>query len=236
MKESLLALYELQQVDSALDAIKRQYATMDRGQAERAHYDTAKAAHDETLAALHVAEANLKDTRLEREGVDAKHKEVETKLYSGSVRNPKDLQFMQEEVEMLGRNRERLDEKLSTLTADLEACRAREKIAKKTHSDAIKAYNVKASAAQEQSTTFKAQAETLLAQRKAQVQTIVPDLLQRYEALRPAKNGVAIAALEDGNACGGCKMGLPRDTVQRVREGKSIVHCENCGRMLVDRK
>lgn len=236
MKEKLLALYELQQVDSALDALKRQYAAMDRGQEERTRYDAAKAAHEETLAALKAAETDHNDTKLELEGVVTKHKEVETKLYSGSVRNPKDLQFMQEEVEMLGRNRERLEEKLATLAADVEACRAREKSAKKILSEAIKAYNVKASAAQEQSATFKAQAEALTAQRKTQETDITPDLIKRYNTLRASKQGIAIVILQDGNACGGCKMGLSRDTVQRVREGKVVVICENCERMVADKK
>ena len=236
MKEKLLALYDLQQIDSALDAIKRQYATMDRGQVERAHYDAVKAAHDETLAALQAADTEHKTTKLEQDGVIAKHKEVETKLYSGKVSNPKDLQFMQEEVEMLARNRERLDEKLATLLADVEASREREKAAKKIHSEAIKAYNVKASVAQSQSATFKAQAETLTTQRSEQAKEIAPDLLKRYDAVRKVKQGIAIVALQDGNACGGCKMGLSRDTMQRVREGKVIVVCENCERMLADKK
>ena len=236
MKEKLLALYDLQQIDTALDAIKRQYAAQDRGQEERAHYDTAKAAHDEALAALQAAETNHKDTQLEHDGVITKHKEVETKLYSGKVSNPKDLQFMQEEVEMLARNRERLDEKLTSLLADVEACRAREKAAKKTLSEAIKAYNVKASASQAQSATFKGQAETLTEQRNTQAKEIAPDLLKRYEKLRTAKNGIGIVSLQDGNACGGCKMGLSRDTMLRVREGKVIVICENCERMLADKR
>lgn len=236
MKEKLLALYDLQQIDSALDAIKRQYTAQDRGQEERAHYDGAKAAHEETLAALQAADTEHKTTKLEQEGVIAKHKEVETKLYSGKVSNPKDLQFMQEEVEMLARNRERLDEKLTALLADVEACRDREKTAKKTLSEAIKAYNVKASASQTQSATFKAQAETLTTQRSAQAKEITPDLLKRYDALRKVKQGIAIVSLQDGNACGGCKMGLSRDTMQRVREGKVIVICENCERMLADKR
>ena len=112
MKEKLLALYELQQLDSALDAIKRQYAALDRGQAEKAEYDTLKAAHNEALAALHAIEAEVNDATLERQGAETKRKQTETKLYSGSVSNPKELQAMTDEVDSLTRRRERLDEKL----------------------------------------------------------------------------------------------------------------------------
>ena len=236
MKEKLLALYELQQLDSALDAIKRRYAALDRGQEEKAHYTVVNAAYEETAAALKAAETDLTDTTLEHKGVETKRKTTETKLYSGSVSNPKELQAMTDEVEMLVRRRERLDEKLVTLLADLEACRLREAEAKKTKNVAARAYNVKATAANELKNTLSDQAEVLVAQRNAAAKEIDKDLLQRYEALRTAKNGLAIVALQDGNACGGCKMGLSRDIVTRVRLEGAIVMCENCGRMLCDKR
>lgn len=236
MKEKLLLLYELQQLDSALDAIKRQYAALDRGQAEKAHYDAVKAAYDETTAALKAVEAALHDTTLEQKSVETKRKTVETKLYSGSVSNPKELQAMTDEVEMLLRRRERLDEKIATLLGDLESCRGRETQAKTTKNVAARAYNAKATVANEQKAVFTKQVEALIAQRNTSAADILPDLLKRYDALRAVKQGLAIVVLEDGNACGGCKMGLSRDMVARVRLEGAIVMCENCGRMLCDKK
>ena len=236
MKEKLLLLYELQQLDSALDAIKRQYAALDRGQTEKAHYDAVKAAFEEAAAALKAVETDLNDTTLEQKGVETKRKTVETKLYSGSVSNPKELQAMTDEVEMLARRRERLDEKIATLLGDLEACRSREAEAKAAKNAAARAYNVKATAANEQKSVFTNQAEALIAQRSASAVGIPPDLLKRYDALRAAKHGLAIVVLEDGNACGGCKMGLSRDMVARVRLEGAVVMCENCGRMLCDKR
>ena len=236
MKEKLLLLYELQQLDSALDAIKRQYAGMDRGQAEKAQYDEVKTAFDESAAALKAVETDLTDTTLEQKGVETKRKTVETKLYSGSVSNPKELQTMTDEVEMLLRRRERLDEKIATLLGDLEACRNREAQAKTTKNLAARAYNAKATVANEQKAIFTNQAEALIAQRNAASVNIPPDLLKRYDTLRGLKQGLAIVVLEDGNACGGCKMGLSRDMVARVRLEGAIVMCENCGRILCDKR
>src|SRR5690348_3402483 len=110
MKEKLAALYTLQQLDSTLDALKKQYAALDAGRAEEAVYREAKAARDEAEAGLHTTTTALRDAELEQKTVEAKRAEYETKLYSGSVRVPKELQAMQEEVEMLGRQRGKLDE------------------------------------------------------------------------------------------------------------------------------
>lgn len=235
MKEILWTLYELQQLDSALDAIKRQFAVMDRGQAEKAHYDEVKARHAVAQASLHASDGTLTDNKLELQGVEEKRKQAEKKLYGGSVTNPKELQAMSDEVDMLVKRRERLQETQTGLLHTLEAARRQEAEIKRELKLAIAAFNAKATAAQEQTALLKSQAETLLAQRNAAAKLIAPNWLERYETFRTKQHGIAIVALEDSNACGGCKMGVSRDIVFRVRAGENTV-CENCGRMLCEKQ
>src|SRR5580698_229066 len=121
MKEQLATLYALQQQDSLLTALKRQYSLLDTGKAEKAEYDLADAANKEALEGLHTVSADLKDTELEQQQIEAKRKEYDTKLYSGKVTNPKELQAMQDEVEMLVRQRTKLDDKIIVLMDLLEA-------------------------------------------------------------------------------------------------------------------
>jgi predicted nucleic acid-binding Zn-ribbon protein len=83
---------------------------------------------------------------------------------------------------------------------------------------------------------MRAQALELSKQRAAAAVTVPPDLLKRYDRLRPTKNGVAIVAIVDGNMCGGCNMGLPSSVVTRVREGSAVVLCDNCERLLCDKR
>ena len=63
---------------------------------------------------------------------------------------------------------------------------------------------------------------------------ISPPLMEMYVRLRAANQGVGIAQVIDGNTCGGCRMGLPSQVVSRVRMGKDIETCPNCGRMLCE--
>jgi predicted nucleic acid-binding Zn-ribbon protein len=234
MKEKLAALYMLQQLDSALDALKKQYAVLDPGRAEEAHYREAKAARDEAEAGLHTTTAALRDAELEQKTVEAKRAEYETKLYSGSIRVPKELQAMQEEVEMLGRQRGKLDEKILALMDEIEGVRARDDETRQRLTEAEAALRAKRTDHKEKAERMQAQARALATQRKQVVAGVAPDLLRRYESLRAAKGGVAIAPLEDNNACGGCKMGLPSQLVQRVRAGATLEFCDNCGRILFD--
>lgn len=57
------------------------------------------------------------------------------------------------------------------------------------------------------------------------------DLLLRFERLFASKGDAAIVALEH-EVCTGCHMKLTTQTAHRVRNGREIVSCEQCGRIL----
>jgi predicted nucleic acid-binding Zn-ribbon protein len=232
-KTQLRSLYELQQLDSALVALQKQYNALDSGRTEKAAAEAARAAHQDADSTLHATSAALHDAELEQKSVEAKTTEFEKKLYGGTVRAPKELQALQEEIEMLKRQRGRLDEKILTLMDDLEILRQREaetRQALATNEEALRAQQVTYKRAAEQ---LVAQARVLNSQRGEHARSIPPALLKRYDSLRASKGGVAIAPLEDGNACGGCKLGLPASLVTRVQQGDSMEFCDNCGRILV---
>ena len=233
MKEKLAALYALQQIDSGLDALKRAAALLDQGQAEHAAYTEAKAAHTEAESALAATTAAVHDLELEQKSVAEKKKQYETKLYSGKVTNPKELQAMQDEAEMLGRLGGTLEEKHTTLLNRRESEQKHAQETKKTLSAAVAAFKTKNDAYKEQIEKMQAQSRVLTKQRGPALKAVAPELLPQYNTLRAAKGGLAIVALQDGNACGGCKMGLGSALVSLVRLGSDIYYCDNCRRMLV---
>ena len=57
------------------------------------------------------------------------------------------------------------------------------------------------------------------------------DLLGRFERLFASKGDAAIVALEH-EVCTGCHMKVTTQTAHRVKNGKEIVNCEQCGRIL----
>jgi predicted nucleic acid-binding Zn-ribbon protein len=227
-------LYELQQTDTALDALKKQYAAMDKGQTERATYDAAKAAHQAAAAALKATHATQTDIELEQKSVENKRAEFETRLYSGKVTNPKELQAMQDEVEMLARNRSRLDEKLILVMDELETQTRVEAEAKKALSVATSVLKKKAAAVEAEKNTLVAQYKLLETQRHAAAKEADPALLKRYDNFRATRGNPAKAPIVDGNACGGCRMALPSNLVGQVHRGEGIQVCQNCGRLLCE--
>ncbi|MBC7526506.1 MAG: hypothetical protein H7308_03055 [Chthonomonadaceae bacterium] len=236
MKEQLILLYEVQQTDSALDALKKEYGALDPGNAEKPAYDEAKATYLVAKKALEATNAEILDAELELQTVIKKRSDEETKLYSGKVTNPKELTSLTEEVAMLQRQRERFDENMLVLVETRETQQKTEAQTKHAAKAAKAALDIKQKTAMERADILKAQAHVLSAQRKAQSAAIPPDLLKYYEAVRANKGGVALAPVVDGKACGGCRMALPNTVVARLKLGFERVQCDNCGRMLILRE
>ena len=81
------------------------------------------------------------------------------------------------------------------------------------------------------STTLQSQLEELSKERAEIAGKIDEDLLSRFERLFKSKGDAVVVALEH-EVCTGCHMKVTTQTAHRVKAGKEIVSCENCGRIL----
>jgi predicted nucleic acid-binding Zn-ribbon protein len=75
------------------------------------------------------------------------------------------------------------------------------------------------------------QQQELETEREALAAQIDADVLDQFERLFNSKGDAAVVAVEHG-VCTGCHMKVTTATTARVRAGKEIVSCENCGRIL----
>jgi predicted nucleic acid-binding Zn-ribbon protein len=233
LNEQLANVTALQHLDTRIDALKKEYASLDGGQADKILQTKAEAEHNEADAALKGHNAMVVELDLEQKAVEVKRAEYETKLYSGSVTNPKELQAMQDEIDMLARQRALLDQKLLTQMDALEVCRVQHAETTKTRKLARARLREKIAAAKKSVAAMSIEARTLRTQRRDAAAAVPPELLTQYELIRQARHGLAIAAIEDSNACGACRMALPSSIVREVKLGVAIQMCPNCTRLLV---
>jgi len=80
-------------------------------------------------------------------------------------------------------------------------------------------------------TTLNETLKTTETERASLTDGIDEDLLDQYNRLFVSKGGNAVVSLEH-EVCTGCHMKLTTQTLVRVRGGKEITHCEQCGRIL----
>ena len=84
---------------------------------------------------------------------------------------------------------------------------------------------------EEKAKALEARLEGLTAERAEAAGKIDEDLLGRFERLFASKGDAAIVGLEH-EVCTGCHMKVTTQTAHRVKNGKEIVSCEQCGRIL----
>jgi len=85
----------------------------------------------------------------------------------------------------------------------------------------------------EKSKVLQARLEELTKERIELAGKIDEDVLGRFERLFNSKGDAAVVALEH-EVCTGCHMKVTTQTAHRVKAGKEIVSCENCGRILYE--
>ncbi|MEP6936565.1 MAG: C4-type zinc ribbon domain-containing protein [Chthoniobacterales bacterium] len=83
----------------------------------------------------------------------------------------------------------------------------------------------------EKATALQTQLEDLKKERTEIAKEVDEDLLDRFERLFASKGDAAVVALEH-EVCTGCHMKITAQTAVRVKGGKEIVSCEQCGRIL----
>ena len=81
------------------------------------------------------------------------------------------------------------------------------------------------------SKALESQQQALETERATLAAQIDDDLLDQFERLFNSKGDAAIVAVEHG-VCTGCHMKVTTATAARVKAGKEIVSCEQCGRIL----
>jgi len=154
---------------------------------------------------------------------------AEESLFSGRVKNPKELASLQQDVEMLKHRRGQLEEKALGVIEQVEQSEAA--VAK--ISGELKTLTADWRRQQKQLADEKTKLQAALADLKQKWQLlsaeIEPETVEFYQQLRKGK-GTAVARVEQG-ICRGCRISLPTTDLQRAR-GNNLVHCSSCGRIL----
>lgn len=232
MAEGLALIYQIQLIDSEILDARRKLAALDDGKLIEAELNAEKQAFEEADSSHKTMVAELHASELEQKSIEEKKAKFEQRLYSGSITNPKELDNTEKEVEMLGRQRGRLDEKILKLWDDIETAKALVETTKSAFTAKQAVYDEHMSLHKTQKNTLEQQWVKLDAQRKEQAAKADPALLSRYDAVRQSHGGVGIVKVE-GEICGACKMPVPAFTLNRLREhAPGLITCESCSRIL----
>ena len=225
-------LYGLQEVDLRRDARRALIADIESRLIETEELLSAREEAADAEAQAVRLRKDQRELEAQLQALDAKVAPLETKLYSGEIRNPKELSDLQREVESLKAQRRKMDDEALAGLEVIEVATASAREAK----DELARIEAEWLAGQEALRRDKAAAEEELVRldrdRENRTQGMDRGSLGLYETLRKAKNGRAVAKLDRGN-CLGCRVTLPTNMVGQVRNAGTLVQCPRCERILV---
>jgi predicted nucleic acid-binding Zn-ribbon protein len=226
-----LGLYRLQLVDSRMDEIRARVEEIRQTLEKDEEMRRIKKQANEAKSTLTLAQHILKQAEAEVDKQKVKIQQSEANLYSGNVKNPKELQDLQNEVAALKRYLATLEDR------QLEAMLEEETAEQADQAALDKLEQVKARLADQnqtltvEQTALNKELEKLEAERQATLSPLEAGLLTVYDELRQRKRGVAIAAVSD-DACAACGAILPPALMQSARSTSQIFNCPTCGRIL----
>ncbi|MDQ7844045.1 MAG: C4-type zinc ribbon domain-containing protein [Armatimonadota bacterium] len=224
-------LYELQVLDSHLSRLERALAALDDGARVQELAERAAAEEAAVTAERRAKQSRLQDLELELQSVVEKRRRIEQDLYSGRIGNPKELSAMQADVDLLGRQRQRLEDEMLALMDELERLDERSGVLALQRQARQRELEDHLLRHQEQARAITAEIAAVRRAREAKAAAIDPEVLRRYERLRQRKDGVAVAAVTHG-ICEGCHVAIPEGRVAQILEGERLYTCEECGRIL----
>lgn len=222
-------LYQLQEVDLAIEANEQAQSQIVGQLGESKAVVRAQA--DLALEHQRLEELGHQQRSAEWEIDDlvAKLAIAQDKLYSGEIRNPKELASLQHEVDTLKARRDQLEDRALAVMEQVELATA--SVASK--SSELKTLEAEWGNQQQQLSTEMEQLKTVLSElnhkRQLLLAKIDPEAVELYNELKKQK-GTAVAKVEQG-ICRGCRISLPITELQRARS-ESLVRCSSCGRIL----
>jgi predicted nucleic acid-binding Zn-ribbon protein len=230
MQEKLKFLWQLEEIDNALQRTREKIESLDDGSALKAKVDALKAELERQRRELREMRREMEDKELEARGLEERRRTMESRMYGGYVSNPKELESMEREVEMLRRNQDRLEERVLELMYAIEDKNRDIKFLEEQMKADDSAYQEVRRKYEEEYRRLSERIASLEREREELLPQIDPVLLERYEEIR-AREGSGVGKVVMG-VCSGCGFSISPRLLTRLKEGETIVYCENCGRIL----
>ena len=232
MQEKIMALYELQKIDSKIDEINKVKGELPLEVQDLEDEMAGMKTRIEHINA-EIEELNTLTKQRKREVDQAKIMIGNYKEQQNNVRNNREFDAITKEIEYQELEIELAEKRLKEYAAGIKA--------KKLQLEEVENLSVERAAdlAAKKAELEGIEAETapLVAEYAAQGERVKEKiderLLAAYDRIRRnVRNGLAVVTVKR-DACGGCFNRIPPQRQVDIRQGKKIIICEYCGRILV---
>ena len=227
----IVLLGQLNEIDLAMDAVRARMAEIAEALKEPSALSAARAAARAAETELTGFRRTQRECELDQQQAAARLSQAQGRLYSGRIRNPKELEDAERDVAQLQRQRAAAEDALLEALIAVEAATEASTAAQAELNQLSAAWAATQAALRDEQAQLSERLAAGRAQQAAARRAIPPASLQTYDSLRPRRGGRAVARL-DGDTCAACLVAVPPLKAEAAREGDALVYCENCGRLL----
>ncbi len=230
MNAHLPRLIELQALDLRIAEIKSQRRQIpDRLDAVQRPLRAAQDAQKEAATAV---ETLTKERRaLERE-LETHETQIEKMKGRGSeIKTNKEYQAHLFEIELAGKKKGDIEEKILGAMEQIEALQRQAKDAQTRVGEAEREFAAEKQKLEQVETTLAAELQDLERRHKVATADVPGDLVARYTKLKLQRKDQALAALR-GGICQGCRLQLPPQLIAEVKRSDDLFTCDYCHRIL----
>ncbi len=233
IEKKLIALYNLQQIDSQVDKIR-----IIRGELPLEVQDLEdEIAGLETRTGSFMQEIQTWETMIREKEIGIKDSQTLIKKYQDqqmNVRNNREYDALTKEVEFQQLEIKLAEKKISEAKQSLEAKNEEVERFMKVLTDKKADLDVKKNELDDIIAETEKEENDLIKKSEMNRKFIEERLITAYTRIRKnARNGLAVVQIER-DACGGCFNKIPPQHQLDIRMHKKIIVCEYCGRILVD--
>jgi predicted nucleic acid-binding Zn-ribbon protein len=222
-------LYKLQQLDLELQKKQQELNEVENQLSDNKALVVAESKAASQKEQLEDAKRKQKSSEWELEDLQEKVRQIDSKLYSGKTKDPKELVNLEKEAKGLKSQIRTKEDALLGLMSQVEEIEAKVK----TTAEELERLKREWEQRQETSRPRKGEIETVLVKlrgdRNGLAQQIDSEAFNIYERIRLTM-GQAVVKVERGR-CLGCHITVPTSQWQKAKAG-DLIQCNNCSRIL----
>lgn len=231
MQESLRALLELQKTDQDLHELE-QYKVDIPNQLE-----TMKTTQSEAETRLSDQETKVADIEKDRRQYerDLQTAQEQVKKYQGqlySVKTNKEYDALQAEIQALKNRISELEDAILQLISDAETEQETLETIRGETDSLIERFSEERTALESRLSAVDEDVAVKMDERKRMAMRVENPVLKVYDRIRRNLRGMTVVPLKKG-ACSGCFNVIPLQVTMQIRQGRRLISCESCGRILI---
>jgi hypothetical protein len=222
-------LYKLQQLDLELQSKQQELSDVEHQLSDNKALVVAESNLASQKEQMEDARRKQKSSEWELEDLQEKLRRIDSKLYSGTTKDPKELVNLEKEVRGLKSQIGPKEDALLGLMSQVEEIEAKVK----TTTEELARLKREWEQRQETFGPRKSEIETVLAKlrgdRNGLAKQIDSEAFNTYERIRLTR-GQAVVKVERGK-CQGCHITVPTSQWQKAKAG-DLIQCNSCSRIL----